>query len=73
MTTAERELELFRVRFGRPECTLDDTLSDLGFDSLTYLELLVYIEDRTGHELELTTLEQFATVADVAELLMRND
>jgi acyl carrier protein len=45
------------------------TLADLGLDSLTLLELLMLVDERTGVEIRVEDVPIQSTLADVAALI----
>lgn len=47
------------------------TLADLGLDSLTLLELLMLVDERTGVEIRVEDVPIQSTLADVAALIDR--
>jgi acyl carrier protein len=59
------ELARFREEFQLPGCTPNDRLDALGFDSLGFLELLVYVEGRSGLFLDEASFGTLVTVDDI--------
>ena len=47
------------------------SLADLGLDSLTLLELLMLVDERTGVEIRVEDVPIASTLADVAALIDR--
>ena len=47
----------------------DVTLADLGLDSLTLLELLMLVDERTGVEIRVEDVPVASTLGDVAALI----
>ena len=65
------ELAHFRETFQLRECTPSDRLDALGFDSLGFLELLVYVEDRSGSQLDEAMFRTLVTVGDIVGYITR--